>query len=51
MAYLIKFQMQATRTNQNKKAFMAKYYQRLKLKVQDALILIKNANSMTDFIK
>ena len=30
---------------------MAKYCQRLKLKVQDILILIKNADSMTSLIE
>ena len=43
--------MQATRTNWNKKALIAKYRQRLKSKVQDILILIKDADSITDLIK
>ena len=51
MAYSTKFQMWATRTNWNKKALIAKYRRGLKLKVQNVLILIKNANSITDFIK
>ena len=51
MAYSIKFQMQATRTNWNKKALIVKYRQGLKLKVQDILILIKNTNSITDLIE
>ena len=38
-------------TNWNKKALIVKYHQKLKLKVQDALILIKGTNSIIDLIK
>ena len=51
MVYLTEFQIQATRTNQNKKALIVKYCYGLKLKVQDALILIKDADSIIDLIK
>ena len=51
MAYSTEFQIQATCTNQNKEALMAKYCQGLKLKVQDALILIKDTKDMTSLIK
>ena len=43
--------MWVTRTNQNKKVFIAKYRQGLKSKVQDILILIKDADSIIDLIK
>ena len=43
--------MWATHTNWNKEALIIKYHQRLKLKVQNALILMENANSITDLIK
>ena len=51
MVYLTEFQMWVIYTNQNKEVLMAKYCQGLKSKVQDTLILIKDANSITDFIK
>ena len=38
--------MQATRTSWNKKALIAKYYLRLKLKIQNILILIKDAKDI-----
>jgi hypothetical protein len=51
MAYSTEFQMWATRTNWNKEALMAKYRRGLKSKVQDALILMEDADSMTDLIE
>ena len=41
-AYLTEFQMWATHTSWNKEVLIAKYHQKLKLKVQDVLILIKD---------
>ena len=51
MVYLAEFQIQAIYTNQNKEALITKYYQGLKLKVQDILILIEDTDSIINFIK
>jgi Retrotransposon gag protein len=51
MIYLTEFQMWATRTSWNKEVLMAKYRRGLKSKVQDALILMEDAEDMTSLIK
>ena len=49
-AYSTEFQMWATRTSWNKEALMAKYRRGLKSKVQDALILMEDAEDMRTLI-
>ena len=46
----MEFQIQTTRTSWNKEVLIAKYYKGLKLKVQDALILIKDAKDIKSLI-
>jgi hypothetical protein len=50
MAYSTEFQMWATRTSWNQEALMAKYRRGLKSKVQDALILMEDAEDMRSLI-
>ena len=50
MTYSTEFQMWATRTSWNKEALMAKYRRGLKPKVQDALILMEDAEDMRTLI-
>ena len=44
--YTMMFQMYATQTKQNQEAFMARYKQGLKWKVQDTLIYMPDATTI-----
>ena len=50
MTYLTEFQIWATQTSWNKKAFIVKYCQELKLKVQNMLILMKDMEDIRTLI-
>ena len=50
MDYTMLFQTYLTQVKWNQKAFMERYKQRLKSRVQDTLIYIKNATTMRELI-